>query len=130
MGGCGCTETADHLFLGCTTFGSTWLFLWRWLDIDFVSSRAIGDHFYRFIHLADMPCSSHLFFKLIWLACVWAIRKERNNRILKNVTSDPIAIAGKVKLNSFLWLKTNHPSFVFCYNKWCRHPLLCMGVSI
>ena len=44
VGGCGCTEMEDHLFLGCILFGNVWMFLWRWLDIDFVPSGTIGEH--------------------------------------------------------------------------------------
>ncbi|AET03976.1 transmembrane protein, putative [Medicago truncatula] len=102
----------------------------NWLDIDFIPSGGIGEHFHQFSKLVGMSCSSHAFFRLIWLACVWVIWKERNNCILKNVASDPFTLSDKVKLNSFLWLKTNQPSFVFSYHDWCRHPLLCMGVHI
>jgi len=70
VGGCGCTETADHLFLGCILFGSVWMSLWRWLGINFVPSGTIGEHFEQFIQLAGMPQPSHLFFKVVWLACV------------------------------------------------------------
>jgi len=65
VGGCGCSEMADHLFLACDIFGSTWYFLWRWLGIDFVPSGAIGEHFAQFTQLTGMPRSSHPFFKVI-----------------------------------------------------------------
>jgi len=102
--GCSYSETAVHLFLDCDIFATTWYFVWRWLGIDFVPSGGIGDHFHYFSQLADMPCSSHLFIKLIWIACVWAIWKERNNRIFKNVASDPCALLDKVKLNIYVYV--------------------------
>jgi len=39
-----------------------------------------------------------------------------NNRIFKGVQFDIVALVDIVKLNSFLWLKTNQPSFDFCYH--------------
>lgn len=101
VGGCGCSETADHLFLVCNIFGDTWNFLWCCLNIDFVPSGVIGEHFAQFSQLVGMSRSSHSFFKLICLALVWVIWKERNNHIFKNVASDPGNLVDKVKLNSF-----------------------------
>jgi hypothetical protein len=54
MGGCGCSETAVHLFLACEIFGSMWYFLWRLLGIDFVSSSGIGEHFHLFSQLVGV----------------------------------------------------------------------------
>jgi len=102
VSGCGNTEIADHLFIECDIFGSIWNLVWQWLGITFVSSGGIGDHFTQIIHLVGMSRSSHSFFKVIRLACVWAIWKERNHCIFKNVASDPNALLDKVKLNSFL----------------------------
>ena len=76
VGGCGCPETAVHLFLACDIFGSTWSFLWCWLGIDFVPSIVFGGHFDQFSRLAGMPRYTHSFFRVIWLASVWVIWKE------------------------------------------------------
>jgi len=65
VGGCGVSETADHLFLACDTFGSFWNMLWQWLNISHVAAGGIGEHLNQFIHLAGMPRSSHPFFKVI-----------------------------------------------------------------
>jgi hypothetical protein len=130
VGGCGFSETAYHLFLACDIFGAIWNLLWQWLDISHVAAGEIGEHFNQFTHMAGMPRSSHPFFKVIWLACVWVIWKKRNDRIFNNVASDPFALIDKVKLNSFLWLKSNNALFVFSYHEWWRHPLHCMSVTM
>jgi len=74
VGGCGVSETADHLFLACDIFGSVWNMLW--LDISHVVAGEIGEHFIQFTHLARMHRSSHPFFKVIWLACVGNLERE------------------------------------------------------
>jgi len=112
VGGRGCPETAVHLFLAFDIFGSMWSFLWRRLGIDFVPSDMIGEHFDHFSCLVGMPRYTHSFFRVIWLACVWIIRKERNNHIFKNVALDPCT-HGKVKLNSFMWLEKISHLLVF-----------------
>jgi len=109
------TLKADHLFIGCDIFGSILYIVWQWLDITSVSSSMICDHYAQFTHMAGMPRFTHSFFKVIWLACTWVIWKEGNNCVLKNTASDPYTLLNKVKLNSFLWLKTNQVSIVFCY---------------
>lgn len=100
------------------------------LGIDFVPSGVLFEHFEQVLWMVGMPRSTHSFFRLIWLVCVWVIWKERNDHIFKNVASDPCILSDKVKLNSYLWLKSNLMSFSFCYHDWCRHPLLCMDVTM
>jgi hypothetical protein len=69
-----------------------------------------------------------VYLKVIWLACVWAIWKELNNRVFNDTVIDPFHIVEKVKLNSFLWLSSNSEPIAFGFHDWWRHPLFCMGV--
>jgi len=128
VGGCGVTETTDHLFLECEIFGTMWFLICHWLGVSFVSPCYIKDHYTHFIHMAGLPRSIHFYLKVIWLACVWEIWKERNNRVFTDKVIDPLRIVEKVKLNSFLWLSSNYVPIAFGFHDWWRHPLLCMGV--
>ncbi|XP_024640546.1 uncharacterized protein [Medicago truncatula] len=128
VGGCGLSETTGHLFIGCESFGSVWVLLGHWLGFSFVPPGSIKDHYIQFTHLAGLPRSTYVFLKVIWLACVWAIWKERNNRVFNDTVIDPLHIVEKVKLNSFLWLSSNIEPIAFGFYDWWRHPLFCMGV--
>jgi len=128
VGGCGFTETMDHLFIACDFFGSTWYLICLWLGVSCAFSGSVKDHFSQFTHLAGLPRQSHLYLKIIWLACVWTIWKERNNCVFKNVVLDPLSIVEKVKLNSFLWLSSNVVPLLFGLHDWWRYPLSCMGI--
>jgi len=44
VSGCGDTETASHLVLGCDIFGSLWYHVWHWLGISSFSSGDIRHH--------------------------------------------------------------------------------------
>ena len=90
-----------------------------------------GNHFIQYSNMAGMPRCSHSFLQVVWFACVWVLWKERNNHVFQNTASDPLALTEKVKLNSFLWLKSKRPPFsLFSYHDWWQHPLLCMGVHM
>jgi len=130
LANCETSETAHHLFLGCATSDSVWHHVWIWLGIVFVASSTLSHHFVQFSYMAGITRSSHIFFKIIWLACVCVLWKERNNRIFKNMASDPSALIEKVKLNSFLWMKSKQVTFIYSFHEWWKHPLLCMCVHL
>jgi len=128
VGGCGSVETAEHLFIRCDVFRSVWYSVCLWICIPCVFPGAVMDHFFQFVHMVGLPRTSHYFLKVIWLACIWAIWKERNSCVFKNAVMDPFSIVERVKLNSFLWLSSNYVPISFGFNDWWRHPLLCIGV--
>ena len=121
-GGCGSIETAYHLFLGCNVFRQVWL------GISFVCPGHIKDHYIQFTHLAGLPRASYYYLKVMWLASIWVIWKDRNNCIFKNTVIDPHSMLDKVKRSSFLWLSSNSIPLDFSFHDWWRHPLLCIGV--
>ena len=102
VGGCGFSETAYHLFIGCDVFGSVWYSVCQWIGIPCVFPGFVTDHYFQFIHMAGLPNSSYCYLKVICLACVWAIWNERNNCVFKNAVLYPFSIVERVKLNSFL----------------------------
>ena len=128
VGGCGSSETAEHLFIGCDVFGSVWYSVCHWIGILCVFSGSVTDHYFQFTHMAGLPHPSHYYLKVIWLASIWAIWKERNSCIFKNAVIDPFSIVERVKLNSFLWFSSNVIPLSFGFHNWWRYPLLCMGV--
>jgi len=67
---------------------------------------------------------------VIWMATVWVIWKERNNRIFNQKIDTLDHSVDKVKVMSFSWLQANMPTFAYSYNDWWRHPLPCMGVVL
>lgn len=81
VGGCDSLEIAEHLFLGCDIFVSVWSLVLQWMRLSFVAPAIVCDHLLQFSHRAGFPKSSHSFFKIIWLACVWVIWKEMNNQV-------------------------------------------------
>ena len=89
------------------------------LNISFAAPEVLRAHFLQFGHLAGLPRFTYSFLKLIWLACVWVIWKERNNHIFNQKTLELHQLLERVKMLSFQWLN----------DRW-RHPLLCIGVLL
>jgi len=71
-----------------------------------VPSGELRHHFIQFTKMAGIPRASHLYSKIIWFATVCVIWKERNHRVFQNTVSTPFILIDKIKLHSFLWLKT------------------------
>jgi len=126
--GCDVLESTTHLFLHCDTFSELWSSVRFWLGIYSVPSGELRHHFTQFTKMTGMPRSSHLFLTIIWFATVWVIWKEQNNCVIQNATTTTYLLLEKVKLNSFLWLKSKQAALVYSYTNWWKHPLLCMGL--
>jgi hypothetical protein len=114
--GCACIETANHLLLHCTLSVALWGLVRNWLGISFVHAHELRHHFIQFTKMAGMPFSTQSFFRIIWFATIWVLWKERNDRIFHNTVSSPITLIEKVKLHSFLWLKSKQVAFVYTYH--------------
>ena len=69
VAGCGSSETADHLFIGCDLTGNVWYSVCQ-IGVPCVFRSLVTDHFFRFTHLAGLPRPSHFYLKVIWLACI------------------------------------------------------------
>ena len=130
VGGCGTTETANHLFLHYNISSELWYQVWKWIHIFSVHAGELRHHFIQFTKMAGMPRTTHYYFKIIWFSTVWVIWKERNNRIFQQTVTTPFHLLEKVKLNSFLWPKAKQASFVYSYHDWWNNPFLCMGLRL
>jgi hypothetical protein len=126
--GCDSIEWVTHLFLQCTLSVDLWTLVWNWLGISFVYAGELRHHFIQFTRMVGMPIYSHLYFRIIWFVTIWLLWNERNNRVFKNTGSSSFVLIEKVKLQSFIWLKSKQASFDYAYHDWWKHPILCMGV--
>ncbi|GAU49412.1 hypothetical protein TSUD_374310 [Trifolium subterraneum] len=101
VAGCGALESAQHLFISCSTFGSLWLLVRSWLGVSSADPIDLADHFRQFTLSAGGTRARRSFLQLIWLLCVWTISKERNNRLFRNSEQFISQLMDKVKLNSY-----------------------------
>jgi hypothetical protein len=93
-------ETARHLFLSCSTFGSLWALVRSWIGFSAVDAYSLTDHFIQFIYSAGGLRARRSFLQLFWLACVWVVWNERNLRLFRN--SGTLCISSWTKSSFFL----------------------------
>jgi len=97
---CDVTETTTHL---CEMSHTLWLHVWNWVGLSVVAPCQIRHHFTRFSVMAGMPHGAQSFFKVIWFASVWAIWKERNNRIFQNYSDYSFGFKKLSYIPSYGW---------------------------
>jgi hypothetical protein len=70
VSGCGQNETATHLIIHCSTFGSLWQLVKNWIGVFSVDPHNVMDHFHQFIYSTGGYNSRRSFLQLIWLCCI------------------------------------------------------------
>ncbi|GAU31515.1 hypothetical protein TSUD_332900 [Trifolium subterraneum] len=128
VAGCGGMETAQHLFISCSTFGSLWSSVRSWIGFSSVDPHSLTDHFLQFTFSSGGLSVRRSFLQLIWLVCVWVIWNERNQRLFRNSEQTLPRLLDKVKLYSYWWLKTTNMNLVSNYHSWWTSPFTCLGM--
>ncbi|KAK2445325.1 hypothetical protein QL285_016268 [Trifolium repens] len=101
MSGCADIESAQHLFLSCSTFGSLWALVHSWISFSAVDVHTLHDHLIQFTFSVGALRARRSFLQLIWLACVWVVWNERNHRLFNNAASPVHLLLDKIKLSPF-----------------------------
>ncbi|KAK2382749.1 hypothetical protein QL285_070265 [Trifolium repens] len=127
--GCGGIETAQHIFISCSTFASLWGLVRSWIGSSAVDAHALPEHFVQFTSSDGGPRARQSFLQLIWLACTWVIWNERNQRLFRNTENSVHHLLGKVKMFSFRWLRTTNATLGINLHCWWSNPLLCLDID-
>ena len=127
--GCGQVETADHLFMSCSSFVFLWQQVRQWIGFAGADTNNVADHFVQFIHMTSSGKAKRSFLQLIWLLVTWVLWNERNNRMFNNVTTDVPKLLDKIKSLSLAWLMAKKAMFVYGTQWWWLNPLACLGIG-
>jgi len=123
---CGSNEDRDHLFQNCGSFGVLWQYIVGWFGFSTSIHGSFFNHLHKFGGLRGFSKKLTESINISWLSVVWAIWKERNNRVFKGKGDNLHAISERVKLQSFWWLKSKYATFDFDYQLWRQSPLACL----
>ena len=129
VSGCGLSETTQHLFLSCVTFGSIWQLARDWIGFYGVESDNISNHLQQFAHMTGSGKARCYFLQLIWLLYAWVVWNERINRLFNNVITPISRLLEKVKLLSLGLLKAKKATFTYGTQQWWSSPLACLGIG-
>ncbi|GAU26985.1 hypothetical protein TSUD_290350 [Trifolium subterraneum] len=94
-------ETAQHLFISYSFFGSLWSLVRSWIDLSLVDPQNLVYHFLQFTFSSSGLSARRSLHQLIWLLCVWVIWNERNQRFFRNSEQSLPQFLNKVKLYSY-----------------------------
>jgi hypothetical protein len=130
VAGCGQVESADHLFISCSSYVPLWQQLRHWIGFVGADTNNVADHLVQFTHMAGVGKAKRSFLQLIWLLCAWVLWNERNNRLFNNVITDVPRLLDKIKSLSLAWLTAKKAMFVFGTQRWWSSPLACLGTSV
>ncbi|GAU13014.1 hypothetical protein TSUD_173140 [Trifolium subterraneum] len=126
--GCGAVESAQHVFLSCSSFGSIWSLISSWIGSSLVTTQTLSDHFVQFTISAGGTRARRSFMQLIWLACVWVVWTERNHRLFRGSADSSFHMLDKIKTFSYRWLKATRSSLALNCHSWWSSPILCLGL--
>lgn len=127
--GCGELESASHLFLYCPHFAALWPLLRSWIGVSTAEPNCLSAHFIQFTFAAGSSRAKRSLLQLIWLATVWVLWSERNNRLFNNQEKSIDQLFDSVKSHTLWWLKAAKAPFVFGYQCWWSSPLVCLGIG-
>ncbi|GAU19616.1 hypothetical protein TSUD_383110 [Trifolium subterraneum] len=121
---CGTTEDLNHLFFQCDVYSRLWLMILQWLGVFTALQGELNAHSIQFSGLGSNQKTSFIGLTVIWVATLYVIWRDRNNRLFKSVLEPIEKLAEKVKLQTFWWLKSRYISFDFDYSVWRQQPWL------
>ncbi|GAU24994.1 hypothetical protein TSUD_312290 [Trifolium subterraneum] len=101
VSGGGAVESAQHLFLSCSTFGPLWHMVSSWIGSPLVDSHTIPDHFAQFTLSVGGSRGRRSFMQLIWLVRVWVVWNEQNSRCFSGLANSLQHMLDKIKNYSY-----------------------------
>ncbi|GAU10981.1 hypothetical protein TSUD_112740 [Trifolium subterraneum] len=101
VAGCGDMETAQHLFISCSIFGSLSSLVRSWIGLSSVDPHDLTDHFLQFTYSSGSLSRRRSFLQFICLVCVWVLWNERNQRLFRNSEQSLPQLLDKVKLHAY-----------------------------
>lgn len=116
-------EERDRLFFKCDYYGYLWLLILDWLGT--VSQGDVISDSNHFGGLGGFSRNSRTVFTIIWIAVLFVIWKDRNNKIFYCKM-----VVEKVKIQTYWWLKAHFILFDFDYLFWRLQPLCCQEAVV
>lgn len=129
VAGCDQTETAEHLFILCSSCIALWQQVRHWIGFVGADINKVVDHLVQFTYMTGVGKAKCSFLQLIWLLCTWVLWNERNNRLFNNVITGVPRLLDKIKSLSLAGLMAKKAMFVCGTHRWWSSPLACLGIG-
>lgn len=126
--GCEKEETMHHLLFQCQFFAKLWCFVLCWLGVQGAMHNCATPHAQQIQGLFFSTKKSRQQVQVMWLACVWTIWKERNQRVFKQKECNVAQLVDHTKVLCLLWLKVKSSGFSFDVSHWWNNLIVCLNL--
>ncbi|KAJ0428502.1 hypothetical protein HanHA300_Chr17g0646851 [Helianthus annuus] len=116
------TESADHLFTGCSISMGVWDRFSEWLKLPNFFAFSISDLLVIHEGAGGDRQAKEIVRGLVLVTC-WVIWKARNNRVFSNGSEDSNDSFGEVRSLGFFWLRCRSKHSSIVWRDWCSYPL-------
>ena len=89
-------EAMDHLFLNCRVAQFLWTSVFSWLDVSGVLPFSLF-HLFEVWNLGVSSCRGRIMWRCSFVATLWVIWKERDNRCFQDKATNEILLRDKIK---------------------------------
>ena len=130
----GCTlcqggaETVDNLFYECPIASCVWYHVLRSLQLPSAFANSSRAHYLHFLGICQGKLSDRLLLQYVWFSTIWCTWIVRNDIIFRQGHWDAGVVIDKIKLLSWLWLKSQCKGFVYSFHNWEESPLQCLNL--
>jgi hypothetical protein len=102
----------------------------KWLGFYSAFNGNISTYPYQFSGLGGFSKNSRSAFTIIWISVIFAVWKDRNNKIFQRKSDQLETLTEKIKLQTYWWLKAHFVLFDFDYPFWRLNPLCCLQAIV
>ena len=119
-------ETTDHLLIECSVAKEVWSKVEQWCGIanSILECTTVKEVLAKDRRWGNCPKEKKVA-EAIKYGTIWCLWKARNERVFRNIRSQPAKIVDNIKSVLFAWIKHRIKKGVLDWNLWCNNPLKC-----
>lgn len=118
-------ETEQHLLFTCAFATKVWNLCDNWWGLSTVRQKLPGKHLLQHQGFIQGKLSQRIW-TTIWLAAVWSIWIERNNKVFRGIEPESQRVMDLIMLRSWFWVKAKIEDFRKLLPEWILDPLSCV----
>lgn len=116
----GLIESCSHLIFTCPFASAVWKGCFNWFGLDTVLPHEPRPHYLQF--LFGWNNTQNVILSSIWVAAVWSLWLQRNDRIFNGGQQGVSETLELVKWRAWQWIKVRRRGFCYSWFEWLNNP--------